>query len=352
MRFSLTLSFVFSVLTLLAANDDSLNILFIGNSFTHMNAMPKIFEKLCKDKNKPVHVQMNTQAGASFQVHSTREDMFAAIRSRKWDFVILQGYSREFAMPYDKIDVESLPYLTKIVDSINLYSPCANKLFYLTWGYKFGYKEMTSIDSYDKMAEAIIKGYRYISSCYDFPIVPVGIVWKNVRTKHPEINLYVEDDAHPNKYGSYLAACTFYTAIFRESVEGAITSTIDAQTAEILQKEASDYVLSNLHDLNLDRNYFDILPERTNTGKYKLTLKAEFSNAAKYFWDLGNGVKKEGKELVYFYKKQGKYKVQLTVKDDCGIRNFSKVIKYESPKKPTKYSNSSPKRATNTKRKN
>ncbi len=352
MRFSLIFSFVFTVLTSFAGNDDSLNILFIGNSFTHMNVMPKIFEKLCKDKNKLVHVQMNTQAGASFQVHSSRDDMFAAIRSRKWDYVILQGYSREFAMPYDKIDVESLPYLSKIVDSINLYSPCANKFFYLTWGYKFGYKEMTTNDTYDKMAENIINGYKYISSCYDFPIVPVGIVWKNVRTKYPEINLYVEDDAHPNKNGSYLAACTFYAAIFRESVEGAITSTIDAKTAQIIQKEASDYVLANLHDLYLDRNYFDILPERTNTGKYKLTLNAEFSNAATYSWDLGNGVKKEGKQLVYFYKKPGKYRVKLTVNDICGTRNFSKVVKFEFPKKPSKHKKSSPKKTTNANRKN
>ena len=352
MRFSLVFAFVVSTFISLAGKDDSLNILFIGNSFTHMNVMPKIFEKLCKDKNKSVHVEMNTQAGASFQVHSTREDMFATIRSRKWDYVILQGYSREFAMTYDQIDKESVPFLSKIVDSINLYSPCANKLFYLTWGYKFGYKEMTSNDSYEKMAENIVNGYKYISSCYDFPIVPVGIVWRNVRTKYPDINLYVEDDAHPNKNGSYLAACTFFAAIFRESVEGAITSTIDAKTATIIQKEASDYVLANLHDLALDRNYFDIIPERTNTGKYKLTLNASFSNTATYYWDLGNGIKKEGKQITYFYKKPGKYKVKLLVKDYCGERNFSKTIKFESPKKPSKNQKSKPKKTTNANRKN
>ena len=40
-----------------AASTDSLSILFIGNSYTHMNVMPKIFEKLCKDRDKPIYIE-------------------------------------------------------------------------------------------------------------------------------------------------------------------------------------------------------------------------------------------------------------------------------------------------------
>jgi hypothetical protein len=336
----------------LSASSDSLSILFIGNSYTHMNVMPKIFEKLCKDKEKPVYVQMNTRAGASFSVHTTRSDMFEAIRSRKWDYVILQGYSREFAHNYDRIDKETLPYLNTIVDSVKKNNPCTNVLFYLTWGYKNGFQDIPEIDSYDKMANNIINGYTYISSCYDFPIVPVGIVWKNIRTKYPEVNLYDADDQHPNKNGSYLSACTFYASIFKESPEGAITSTIDSKTASIIQKEAGNFVLSNLEGLCLNRNYFGIQSERTNTGKYKLMLNANFSHLANYKWDLGNGVVKTDKDVVYYYKSPGKYKIKLTVDDICGQRVYTRIVKFEAPPKPVVKKKSKPSRKGNVKRKN
>jgi len=348
------LFFVFSFCFLnksYSAPSDSLNILFIGNSYTHMNVMPKIFEKLCKDKSKPVYVQMNTRSGASFAVHYTRSDMFDAIRSRKWDYVVLQGFSREFANGYDKIDKETLPYLNSIVDSVKLYSPCSNVLFYLTWGYKNGYQEIPEIDTYNKMASTIINGYNYVSTCYDFPVVPVGIVWKNVREKYPEINLYDADEQHPNKNGSYLSACTFFTAIFRETPLGAVTSTIDGKTAQIIQREAGNYVLSNLQNLGLDKNYFNILSERTNTGKYKVTLTANFSNIATYQWDLGNGVTKNDKNITYYFKNPGKYRIKLTVNDVCGQRVYTRIVKFEAPPKPTAKKTSKPSKKPKIERK-
>ncbi len=342
----------FLIFSSFASSSDSMNILFIGNSYTHMNVMPKIFEKLCKDKDKPVYVQMNTRAGATFSVHTTRDDMFEAIRSRKWDYVILQGYSREFACNYDKIDKETLPYLNAIVDSVKLNSPCANVLFYLTWGYKNGYQEIPEIDTYDKMATNIINGYTYVSTCYDFPIVPVGIVWKNIRAKYPEINLYDADDQHPNKNGSYLSACTFYASIFKESPEGAITSTIEGKTASIIQKEVGNYVLSNLESLGLNRNYFNIHSERTNNGKYKLMLNANYSHLASYKWELGNGVIKSNKNVVYYYRSPGKYKIKLTVNDLCGQRIYTRTVKFEAPPKPIVKKKSKPSKKGNVKRKN
>ena len=347
----LSLFFV-STLSLKAASTDSLSILFIGNSYTHMNVMPKIFEKLCKDREKSIYVEMNTRAGASFNVHTTRDDMYEAIRSRKWDYVVLQGFSRELSLGYDKIDNETLPYLNQIVDSVKANNSCTNLLFYLTWGYKNGYSEMPENSTYDKMATNIIDGYCYLGTCYDVPIVPVGVVWKNIRAKYPEINLYAEDDAHPNKNGSYLAACTFYAAVFRESIEGAITSTIDSKTAIIIQKEASSYVLSNLNQLDLDKNFFEIIEERTPQGKYKVSLKANYSNLAKITWNLGNGAVKHNKELVYYYKKPGKYIVSLTVEEECGTRNYTKKIKFVAPLKPVVKSKSKPSKKSEVKRKN
>ena len=71
----LTLLLSFNSFSQLVTND-SLNILFLGNSYTHMNNMPAIFEHIAKSKGKLVHVEKNTQSGASFKVHTGRLDMF------------------------------------------------------------------------------------------------------------------------------------------------------------------------------------------------------------------------------------------------------------------------------------
>jgi hypothetical protein len=45
---------------------------------------------------------------------------------------------------------------------------------------------------------------------------PVGAVWKYIRKYYPGIELYDPDGSHPSEAGSYAAACTFSTILFRK----------------------------------------------------------------------------------------------------------------------------------------
>jgi hypothetical protein len=66
-------------------------------------------------------------------------------------------------------------------------------------------------------------------------LVPVGLVWKEVRTTRAELGLYA-DDTHPSPVGSYLAACVFYAVLFESSPVGAAhPPSIDDATATFLQ---------------------------------------------------------------------------------------------------------------------
>ena len=47
-------------------------------------------------------------------------------------------------------------------------------------------------------------------------VSPVGFVWNYIRNNYPQINLYAGDGSHPNIKGSYVAAITFYTMIFKK----------------------------------------------------------------------------------------------------------------------------------------
>jgi len=331
--FKLMVSF-FCGTSAIAQTPESMSILFIGNSYTHMNSMPFIFDKIAKAKGKSVNVEMSTHSGFSFKQHSERADMYEAIASRKWDYVVLQGFSREFTHPVAYLDSATIPYLTGIIDTIRANNACTNILFYMTWGYKDGYGLNEDVDTYEKMSDTIANGYHYISDYFNIPIVPVGRVWKKVRTEYPDVNLYDADLAHPSKSGSYLSACTFFASIYRESPEGIYTNTIGAQNAQIIQRVAAAYVLPKLNEFKLDSNIWDVQYSRTANGDFIANLWANFPAATKVEWNLGDGMKTTEPILKHIYKKPGRYLVKLSVEDSCGIRNFQKEIVFESPKAP------------------
>jgi hypothetical protein len=315
-------------------NQEDLNILFVGNSYTHMNEMPFIFDKIAKSKGKSVHIEMNTRSGSSFNIHTTRPDLFESIKSRSWDFIVLQGYSRELSYDSDYLDTATMPYIKQILDSIFLNDSCTNVLLYMTWGYKEGFDEREQIDTYEKMADKIADGYQYLSDSLKVALVPVGMVWKNIRKKYPEIELYDADKAHPSKVGSYLSACSFYAAIFNESPEGAITSTISNEIAPIIQKMAASYVLENFNRYKLNVNTFSIKSMRTVDGKFMTFGKTNFPNSTSIHWNFGDGTISTDKNPTHRYRKPGVYKIILTVEDICGTRIIERAAEFKEPKKP------------------
>lgn len=350
--FKLLLAFLFgSPAFSQKANKEDLSILFVGNSYTHMNEMPFIFDKIAKSKGKSIHVEMNTRSGSSFQIHTTRTDLFETIKSRKWDFVVLQGYSREMTYEPSHLDTASIPYIQQILDSIYTNDSCTNVLFYMTWGYKEGFPEREGLETYEKMADQIASGYQYLSDTLNIPIVPVGMVWKEVRKKYPEIELYDVDKMHPSKNGSYISACSFYTAVFKESPEGAITSTISNENAPKIQKLAANYVLDNYKKYKLDVNTYNITHLRTVDGKFMLYGKTNFPEAKSVHWDFGD--KNESTDLnpTHRFKKPGVYKIKLTVEDTCGTRIIERTAEFKEPKKPVAKPKAKPKKGNTPKKK-
>jgi hypothetical protein len=88
------------------------------------------------------------------------------------------------------------------------------------------------------------EGYRAIAEELDAPVAPVGSAWRSAATWHPELNLWQGDDSHPDKDGTYLAACVFYAVIFDESPEGlTYYAEVSEDTASTLQTIAANTVL-------------------------------------------------------------------------------------------------------------
>ena len=230
--------------------DHPVRVLFIGNSYTHMNEMPEMVQKLADAAGLNAYIDKSAQSGASFKIHSERKEMYEAIQSRKWDYIILQGYSRELTHSEAHIDKATIPYLDKIVAFIRKHNPATRVLFYMTWGYESGFSERGEINTFEKMTDTIQDRYMYLSSVYDFPVSPVGCIWKHVK-ETTSIDLYADDRAHPSRKGSFLIANAFFEAIFGIPAPTGV-SMIDLQEAEQI-RESVKHVMKDRSRYLLDR---------------------------------------------------------------------------------------------------
>lgn len=312
-----------------------MNVLFIGNSFTHMNSMPLMFERLAISKSIKINVLMSAKSNHTFEMHSERPDLYEDISKAKWDYVVLQGFSRELSYGTEHIDTAVIPYFQKIVDTLYKNNPCVKLLLYMTWGYENGYAYMNEIGTYEEMSEAIESGYRYLANKYNIAIVPVGDVWKEIRKDYPEYGLYQKDQHHPSKIGSYLVASSFYSAIFRSSPEGGYAAGLDEKIALNIQRTAYSYIKSHLAENRLDSNIVDVSYKYTKQGKYEVVCYANYPNALSIKWDFGDSspVIDEAR-YVHYYKTFGDYKIKLTIEDACGERIIYKNVYFKEPLKP------------------
>ena len=324
-----------------------LNVLFIGNSYTHYNNMPKMFQHLAQSKGKIVYADSIAVSGSSLKGHTERESTYKKIKSRKWDVVFIQGFSRELAQDSAVVATETIPYARILIDSVQKYNPCSDIYFYMTWGYEDGFPLDVNNDTYEKMQANVKRGYFQMSHTFKFPIAPVGMVWKQVREQHPEIRLYNPDKEHPNSSGSFVAACTFYTCIYKESpVGGKAPERVNDSVVAPIERIAEKVILNNLEIYNLDTiqhpalNIPPVLNFDMKEAWTSITITNKTKNCPDIKWEFGDGNTSRKANPKYYYKKSGTYTVTLNVYKNCQHYILKKRIVVSNE---DKYATSNPK---------
>jgi hypothetical protein len=357
-------SFIFVILSfgffqsckLFAQNSSSQNainpmkILFIGNSYTHYNKMPELFGTIAKSKKIKLDVVMNAKSNHTFKMHCQRPEMFESIRSEKWDYVVLQGFSRELMYDKEIIDTASIPYFKKILDSVYANHSCTNILLYMTWGYKNGFVSETDTLTFEEMSNRVQNGYQYLSNLYNLSIVPIGQIWKTFRKNYPTIDLYQEDGQHPNLNGSYLIASGFYASIFKSSPSGGYFPKMDSSVAMKIQNTAFKYIINNVDTFSLSNNTLDFDYGRSKKGEFFVKANAFFPQADSLHWIIDNRIISRKKNFQYQFKKEGNYFIKLLVFDKCGIREIIRKAVFKAPLAPKSMKKSRPKRNAQTNR--
>jgi len=304
------------------------SVLFIGNSFTFYNYMPGILKDIASANGKPMHVDTAVTGGKDLKFHSARERTYEMIKSKKWDYVVLQGHSNEFAQPDGKVDTLTLPYAKQIVDSIRLLSPCSRILLYMTWGYKNGNPKWKAIAHYDSMQLRIERQYLRFADMFNAGVVPVGMVWKEVRDSYPIINLYDPDRFHPILTGSYLSACTFYTTIFGETpYKNKAKIAIEPFHREAIELAATKIVLNNLARWRYLPKLKSIEPGFDMIIKDKaLQLVSNAKNYDQLEWDFGDGNRSIEINPKHLFANPGEYKIRQELSSYCKNEVLERTI--------------------------
>jgi len=118
-----------------AQYDDTLEILFIGNSYTYVNSLPQIFLNLSESGGKSVLVGHSTVGGYSLELHSSYTPTIDKILQNDWDFVVLQEQSQIPTINYYRYN--SMYPSARILDSI-ISDHGSETAFFMTWGRKYG----------------------------------------------------------------------------------------------------------------------------------------------------------------------------------------------------------------------
>lgn len=329
---SLLLSFLLLVVYQSAKAQTETSVLFIGNSYTIMNDMPVLFKDLAASFNRKVEIDTVINRGKNLKFQSLQPQTYEKIKSRKWDYVVIQGHSSEFAQPQSVVDQNSKPYLSQLIDSVRANNSCTKVVMYMTWGYKNGNTHWAPINTYATMQATIEKEYLRCADLFSVSVVPVGMAWQEVRNAAPEIELYDADLMHPSLKGSYLAACTFYTSIFGVSPTNNTFKLAIPETEKAkLELSASQMVLNNL-------NRWRWVPRKPETvtgfdlvlANNSLILQNKASNYDSLSWDFGDGTKSVEANPKHDYSKKGEYFVVQKVSNSCGVKYVTRKIEVVS----------------------
>jgi hypothetical protein len=179
---------------LLAARADGsrppIGVLFIGNSLTSFNDLPRVVEALSAATDSPIRAGAVVRDGFSLDDHLAEGEALRAIARGGWAFVVLQqGPS---ALP------ESQRLLRAAVRRLDpaIRRAGARTALYMVWPASARRGDFDGVRASYAAAAADVGGV----------FIPAGEAWRSAWAHDPSLPLYGADAFHPSREGSYLAA--------------------------------------------------------------------------------------------------------------------------------------------------
>ena len=332
-RARLLLSLAWTIVVATLSAQERPRVLFIGNSYTQANGLPQMVTDIAQSMGESMEYHGNTPGGCTFEMHCHNQSM-TWICEGGWDFVVMQEQSQLPAFPLDSVELYVFPFAKQLVDSIYAHNPCAEPMFFMTWGRKngdteFGYPPM---DTYNGMDSLLYARYMQLGEDNDASVCPVGRVWHYLRDHNEDIELYMSDESHPSMAGSYAAACAFYTMIFgRDPDSISHNAGLDDSIARAIRFATHEVVYDSLWKWRRP------VPQAGFVVDSVDFLNVRFVSKAKLFeeqeWDFGDGAIVQTNDTMawHTFPESGIYFVKQVVSRHCMADTAFRLVRVEGP---------------------
>lgn len=327
--------FALFVCSILNGQSQTKRALFLGNSYTYVNDLPQMIADVAVSTGDTLLFDSNAPGGYTLQGHSTNATSLAKIASGNWDYVVLQEQSQYPSFPISRVEAEVFPYAHILDSLINAQNSCAETVFYMTWGRKNGDASNCAswppVCTYAGMDSLLNLRYRMMAENNNAILSPVGAVWKHIRQNFPLIDLYQADESHPSVAGTYAAACSFYTTLFRKDPTLiTFNSTLSPTDAVNIRAATKLIVYDSL--MNWHIGEYDPSANFTYSvsNGNQITFTNSSANATNFYWNYGDGNTSTSANPTHLYTEPGSYTVTL-IADKCGISDtISQIINITS----------------------
>ena len=243
---------------------NSLNVLFIGNSYTASNNLTNIISSIATSMGDNLNTESSLLGGATLQLHTSNSNTNDLIMSGNWDYVVLQEQSQYPSFPLFQVEQDVFPYATQLSELINEYNDCGEIVFFMTWGRENGDQgncpNWPPVCTYEGMDDLLRERYLIMANDNNALVSPVGAVWRFIRDSEYNIDLYSQDGSHPSFLGSYVAAVCFYTTLFQKDpleIPWTADFGVSESDAELINEVVKIVVFDNLGEWNIESNDID-----------------------------------------------------------------------------------------------
>jgi hypothetical protein len=174
-------------------------ILFVGNSLTYTNDLPKLVAQLASSNNIQIKTQTLAYANYALEDHWNDGELQQLITKGSFDFVVVQqgpssqADGREMLFDYG----ERIAALCEVRG--------AKLVFFMVWPAKVNYHTF----------DGVIKNYTDAAARSGSLLCPVGKVWKDHFDSTNDFSYYGPDQFHPSLDGSTVAAQIIYETLFK-----------------------------------------------------------------------------------------------------------------------------------------